>query len=88
MQDVINSVAKKSCLLGKMSASSEDESSNNQGQNDVNSILYHAALILRSSVRSESKSIGIQPVDVEDISACKVKSLMPKDLYKCLCLMI
>ena len=71
-----------------MSASSEDEFSNSQGQNDINSILYHAAQILRSSIRSESKSIGIQPVDVEDINACKVKSLMPKDLYKFLCLMI
>ena len=88
LQDVINSAAKKSCHLAKMSASSEDESSNSQGQNDVNSILYHAAQILRSSIRSESKSIGIQPVDVEDISACKVKSLMPKDLYNFLCLMI
>ena len=56
-----------------MSASSEDESSNSQGQNDVNSILYHAAQILRSSIRNGSKSIGIQPVDVEDISACKIK---------------
>ena len=88
LQDVINSAAKKSCHLAKMSASSEDESSNSQGQNDVNSILYHAAQILRSSIRSESKSIGIQPVDVEDISACKVKSLMPIDLYNFLCLMI
>ena len=88
LQDVINSAAKKSCHWAKMSASSEDESSNSQGQNDVNSILYHAAQILRSSIRSESKSIGIQPVDVEDITACKVKSLMPKDLYKFLCLMI
>ena len=87
-QDVINSAAKKSCHLAKMSASSEDESSNSQGQNDANSILYHAAQILTSGIRSESKSIGIQPVDVEDISACKVKSLMPKDLYKFLCLMI
>ena len=88
LQDVINSAAKKTCHLAKMSASSEDKSLNSQGQNDVNSILYHAAQILRSSIQSESKSIGIQPVDVEDISACKVKSLMPKDLYKFLCLMI
>ncbi|CAH3159359.1 unnamed protein product [Porites lobata] len=88
LQDVINSAPKKSCHLAKMSASSEDKSSNSQGQNDVNSTLYHAAQILRSSIRSESKSIGIQPVDVEDIRACKVKSLMPKDLYNFLCLMI
>ena len=88
LQDDINSAAKKSYQLAKMSASSEDESSNSQGQNDVNSILYQAAQILRSSIRSESKSIGIQLVDVEDINACKVKSFMPKDLYKFLCLMI
>ncbi|CAH3188957.1 unnamed protein product [Porites lobata] len=71
LQDVINSAAEKSCHLAKMSASSEDESSNSQGQNDVNSILYHAAQILRSSIRSESKSIGIQPVDVEDLKSNK-----------------
>ena len=88
LQDVINSAAKKRCHLAKMSASSEDESSNSQGQNDVNSILYHAARILRSSIQSECRSIGIQLFDVEDISGCKVKSLMPKDLYKFLCLMI
>ena len=45
--------------------------------------------MLFRSIRSESKSIGIQPVDVEDIDACKLKSLMPyKDLYKFFCLMI
>ena len=45
--------------------------------------------VLFRSIRSESKSIGIQPVDVEDIDACKLKSLMPyKDLYKFFCLMI
>ena len=71
-----------------MPALSEDESSKSQGQNDVSSILYHATQILRSSIRNESKSIEIQPVDVEDISARKVKSLVPKDLYKFLCFMI
>lgn len=55
-----------------MPAPSENESSNSQAQNDVSSILYHAA----------------QPVDVEDISARKVKSSVPKDLRKFLCLMI
>ena len=88
LQVVINSAAKKTCHLAKMPALSEDESSKSQGQNDVSSILYHAAQILRSSIRNESKSIEIQPVDVEDISARKVKSLVPKDLYKFLCFMI
>ena len=44
LQDVINSAAKKSCHLAKMSASSGDKTSNSQGQNDVNSILYHASI--------------------------------------------
>ena len=71
-----------------MPAPSEDESSNSQGQNDVSSILYHATQILRSSIRNENKSIEIQPIDVKNISARKVKSSVPKDLYKLLCLMI
>ena len=82
LQDVISSASKKTCNLSKMPAPSEDESSNSQGQNDVSSIL------LRSSIKNESKSIGFQPVDVEDISAREVKSSVPKDLYKFLCLMI
>ena len=87
-QDAINSASKKTFQLTKMPAPSEDESSTSQGQNDVSSILYHAAQILRSSIRNENKSIEIQPIDVEDISARKVKSSVPKDLYKLLCLMI
>ena len=67
LQDVINSVAKKT--LARMP--SEDKSSNSQGQNDV--ILCHATQIsLRSSIRNESSGIArIQSVDVEDISVCK-----------------
>ena len=53
-----------------------------------NSTLYHAAQILKSSIKNSSQSIRIQPLEIEDLNIDRIKSLIPTDLYNFLCLVI
>ena len=85
LQDVINAAAKKT---SQTSFAIEANTSDRDLQKEVSSTLYHAAQILKSCIKKDSKSIVIQPVNMEDLNADKVKCIVPTALYNFLCLLI
>lgn len=87
LQDVINTAARRTSNQIQTSCSPACHEST-YSTYDESSTLYHAAQILKSTIKKEMNGINIQPVDLEDLSADKVKSFVPQNLYRFLCLVI
>lgn len=52
------------------------------------SLLYNAAQTLRKCIKSESKNILIQSVNVEELSSRQAKTNLPTELYRFLSILI